>query len=143
MMNTREMAERMVTRLGEYVGQEDLKLDQNGSSIFNLEGFLCRLDYDQSLGALLTSVYAGNLSKSLDPIAVLDTALKANLLWEGSAGGTFGLKDGELSLVSVLDLENSFPEADTDPPDDFLFYYLPRLFGAAATTLTMCGEEVY
>jgi hypothetical protein len=42
-----------------------------------------------------------------------------------------------------LDLVNSSYEAEVAPPDDFLYYYLPRLFGAAATTLEMCGEKVY
>jgi hypothetical protein len=142
-MNTREIAERMVARLGQFVGQPDLKLDANGGVKGSIDGFIFRMDYDQSLGSLFTSVYAGSLAKSQEPSEVLGAALRANFLWEGSAGGTFGLKDGELTLAAILELENSFPEADVDPPDDFLYYYLPRLFGAAATMLEMCGEKVY
>jgi hypothetical protein len=64
-------------------------------------------------------------------------------LWECSAGGAFGLKDGELTLAAILDLVNSSSEAEVAPPDDFLYYYLPRLFGAAAIKLELCGGRVY
>jgi hypothetical protein len=142
-MNTREMAERMVTRLGESFGRPDLKLNADGSVLTKIDGFTLRLDYDQGLGALLASVFAGRLSKSQEPLEVLAAAMRANLMWDGSAGGTFGLKDGELTLAAMIDLDGSFPEADADPPDDFLLHWLPRLCGAAAATLEMCGERPY
>jgi hypothetical protein len=141
-MTHRGLVEKMLWSLGEYVGQPSLGLDSSGSVVASIDGFWFGFNYNERDDCLFVRVFAGDLKKSLNPEEVLEGALRANFDWSGPPGGVLGLKDDSLSLACRLDFPFPEEEEGGSVPEDFLVYFLPRLSGAAAVSLCLCGEDV-
>ncbi|MDR3205062.1 MAG: type III secretion system chaperone [Deltaproteobacteria bacterium] len=141
-MENYSLIEKMLSRLGRHIGQR-LALDGDGWKTTKIANFWLSFQYNSERHSLIIRVYGGDLKKTEDRAYVLAWAMRANHHWKGTAGAVFGLMGDELALTVDLDFESDFTSADKNNIDDFLIRYLPGLFGAAAATLEMCGEQGY
>ena len=133
-MSYRYLADRMLAKLAAELRTEELKLDEKGSLLTVLNGVLFSFHYDERLEALFIQADGGDL-RAAGPEALgqaLEKTLKANFLWQGTAGGILGLDDEErLILAYRLDFPLARLDEDERGYDDTLLELLPYLAGAA------------
>ncbi|MDR3056339.1 MAG: type III secretion system chaperone [Zoogloeaceae bacterium] len=119
-------AARLLARLGEALGKE-LKLEENACHT-RIEGRLLSFFYAEDLSALFVQAELAELSALPDPGSGLETLLRSSHLWEGTAGGIFGLnpEDRRIYYSYRLDLPLPvWPESEV-----LLVELLPLLLGA-------------
>jgi hypothetical protein len=125
-MNYAADAARLLARLGEALGEE-LKLEKNACHT-RIQGRLLSFFYEEKFSALFVQAELAELSALPDPENGLEALLRSSHLWEGTAGGIFGLnpEDKRLYYSYRLDLPlPAWPESEA-----LLVELLPLLLGA-------------
>ncbi|MDR3203886.1 MAG: type III secretion system chaperone [Deltaproteobacteria bacterium] len=158
-MSNRQIVDRMITALGESLGQPDLALNQDGALTLNPSPYWFAFNWDKEQETLHIRVHAGDISGAENQAELLEDALMANRYFEGVAGGALGLYGQDLVLSYRLDfplvapsideeVKSQFAEEDLnqeitpEAEEAFLIEFLPRLAGAASVFLSGCGVKV-
>ena len=126
-MNHVEQATRLVSKLAAALG-EPRPAWKNGACALRVEGrdfsFFC----GEKPAALFLQTDLGELSARPNQEAALTALLRANHLWTGTVGGSFGLAEGRLQYVFRLDFP--LPEGWAEHDEDLLPDLLPHILGA-------------
>jgi hypothetical protein len=127
----RARIDRLFLGLANEVGDDTLKLSDEGQLFCTLNGVRLSFLHAAQRPTLFILGFAGNLG-SLAPESqaeILGEALDANNLWQGSAGGIFGLdENGNLLLSYRLDLPE---DLEGEGLEALLPALLPPFIGAA------------
>ena len=102
---SREQIEGVLARFADEVGIEDLVLDENDSALLVVNDDLeIRLLYQEHFPGLIAASPLPD--QSGNRLRLLRQLLRANLSWELTQGGTFGMlpKDKQLMLCRLLPL---------------------------------------
>ena len=131
-MNHATEAAALVAFLGEYTGNPGLVLNANGHAAAEIEGVLFSFFYEADHNALFIQAALGTPSP-----AALEPLMLCNHLWEGTAGGIFGVnpEDGIVYYSYRLD----FPLADEGIYPEFLCDLMGGILGAIEVVM----EEIF
>jgi hypothetical protein len=124
--------DQLFTGLANFVGDDSLALSEQGSLFCELNGVPFSFHHAPVTPTLFILAHAGNLGELPFEVQVdaMRQTLDANTLWQGSAGGSFGLDDADNLLLSYrLDLPGA-PLAEDDA-QALLPELLAQLAGAA------------
>ncbi|MDR2892594.1 MAG: type III secretion system chaperone [Deltaproteobacteria bacterium] len=99
-MNYFDEAAAQVAYLGEYTGNSACILDKNGRAMAEIEGIRFSFFYEAEYSALFIQAALGAPGQG-----ALEALMLRNHLWEGTAGGVFGVnsEDGILYYSYRLD----------------------------------------
>ncbi|GHT92653.1 hypothetical protein FACS1894116_03190 [Betaproteobacteria bacterium] len=132
-MNQKAAAAHLLAKLGQTLGQP-LKLEA-GPCPCRLEGRDLAFFWSEKFSALFLQADLGPLDGLADPVAGLESLLRANQLWNGTMGGIFGLNpaDGRLYYSYRLDFPVALPSGtplEDAPVEELLPALLPYILGA-------------
>jgi hypothetical protein len=131
-------ASKLVAFLGEYTKNPDLALDRDGRCTADIEGIRFSFFYEAGFDALFIQAALGAPTPG-----ALEALMLSNQLWEGTAGGIFGLnpEDGHIYYSYRLD----FPLAEEPVYEEFLCDLLAGIVGAieaAMDEITSVGPNL-
>ena len=126
-MSHAEHAARMLDQLAVALG-EAKPAWKNGACSLRIEGRKFSFFYGEKESALFVQADLGDLSALPDAEAAMMALLRANHLWAGTVGGSFGLAEGRLLYVFRLDFP--LPEGWEKHDADLLPDLLPHILGA-------------
>lgn len=116
-------ASALVASLGEYTGNSDLVLDKDGRCSVVLEGIHFSFFFESGHDALFIQALLGAASPE-----ALESLMLRNQLWEGTAGGVFGLNEEDDRVYYSYRLD--FPVAEEPVYPEFLCDLLAGIVGA-------------
>lgn len=112
-MAYRELAQRLVTNLGNVLALPELKLDEGTSSCVLLfdEDIVLHIEFDEAGSQMILSAHLGGLPPdSAEPL--LRDLMVANLYWHRTDGATLGMDNATNAIVlaqahSVTELDDA------------------------------------
>jgi hypothetical protein len=138
-MSYAQDAAALLLELGEYMNDPLIRLE-NGRCDTELEGISFSFSYSEEFSALFIQADMGNFKNIPEPAAALEQLMLRNHLWQGTAGGVFGLhpKDDHLYYNHRLD----FPLSSDPLYRGLLVELLPVIIGALKDAAEILTQKV-
>jgi hypothetical protein len=128
----------LVRKLGEFMSDAQIRLENNCCRT-EIENILFAFFYSPEFSSLFIQASVGDPKKADDQDALLEGLLQSNHLWDGTAGGIFGLnpEDGLLYYNYRLD----FPLSKEPLYEDLLIELMPGMVGAVEAARAPYEEQ--
>jgi hypothetical protein len=134
-MSHKEKAAAMVKYLSDYLGLDGPGLEDDAFRA-EMEGRFFACFWSEEFQSLFLEIHLGVLDSFQGGQHALESLLEANYLWQGSAGGSFGLfeDNGRVYWHRRMD----FPLSEEPVDDSLLVQMLPPVLGAVENALVYC-----